>query len=398
MAQSLLKTGRTEAGQKELQIAAELKAQAFKLEQATQTGAAGMASTATRGRDLLEISSEDGRTTNDLNETAKRELQSGEAYYKKIIGTAHNNIGLLRGQRQDFPAAAEQFALAAKWDPQQEGLDYNLGLAYYKSQSYKQAAAPLERALRVRPANRSAAVLLGMTLFRLGNYGPAAEVLSRVVDPQSTDVNTSYALASSLIRQGKAKEAERVIEQMRTSLSDVPQLHLLMAENYDASGDVAKALAGLSQVAASGSNMPLVHYYAGLLYLKLNKREEAAREFERELVVNSADIEAKYALSNVLLEGKDFERGLALVREVIKASADHAEARFALGKALLQRGDVPGAIDSLETASKLEPEKAEFHYQLGQAYVAAGRKAEGKSRIDISKQLRNRNPTRVNDK
>lgn len=398
LAQSLLKTGQTEAGQKELQIAADLKAQAFKLEQATKTGTSGMSSAATPGRDLLEISSEyDGKTTNDLNETAKRELQTSEAYYKKIIGTAHNNIGLLRGERQDFRAAAEQFALAAKWDPQQEGLDYNLGLAFYRSQSYRHAAPPLERELKVRPGNRPAAVLLGMTLFRLGNYGRAAEVLSGVVDSQSTDLNTTYAFASSLIRQGKAKEAERVIEQMRTIAADAPQLHLLMAENHDASGASARALAELSQVGSSSSNMSMLHYHAGLLYLKLNKREEAMREFERELVVNPTDVQTKYALSNVLLEGKNVERGLTLIREVIQASPDHAEAWFALGKALLQTGDLTGAIDSLEIASKLEPEMAEFHYQLGQAYITVGRKAEGKSRIDISKQLRGRNPTVRND-
>ncbi len=395
LAQSLLKTGQTEAGRKELQIAADLKAQAFKLEQETKTAASGMASP---GAHLLEIGSDEPKAlSSDLNETAKRELQSGEAYFKKIVGTAHNNIGQLRGERRDFPGAAEQFALAARWDPQQEGLDYNLGLAYYKSQSYKQAAPPLERELKVHPANRPAAVLLGTTYFRLGNYSKAAEVLSGVAD-QSTDVNTSYAFASSLIRQGKAKEAERVIQQMKTVAADAPQLHLLMAEIYDASGATAKAIIELGQVSSSSSDAPLAHYYAGLLYLKLNKRDEAVKEFERELVVNPTDIQAKYALGNVLLEGKNNERGLALTREVIKASPDHAEARFALGKALLQRGDVSGAIDSLESASKLEPEKAEFHYQLGQAYVAAGRKAEGKSQIEISKQLRSRNPPTRNDK
>ena len=42
LAQSLLKTGQTEAGQRELQIASDLKAQAFKLEQQVQTGAPDM--------------------------------------------------------------------------------------------------------------------------------------------------------------------------------------------------------------------------------------------------------------------------------------------------------------------------------------------------------------------
>ncbi len=395
LAQSLLKTGQTEAGQKELQIASDLKAQAFKLEQQVQTGAPGMGVVrlSDSGKDLLELGSgENGSTgANNLDERAKQELQSSEAYYKKVIGTAHNNIGLLRGERQDYLAAAKQFALAAKWDPQQEGLDYNLGLAHYKSESFKQAAPPLENELKVHPGNRPATLLLGMTWFRLRNYARASELLSRVIDPQPTDININYALASSLIKQRQAVAADRVIAQIRTITADAPQLHLLLAEKYDASGLPAKALAELVKVASSNSNMPLVHYHAGLLYLKLDKRDEAMKEFEKELVLNPYETQAKYSLGDILLAGKNVERGLALLREVIQARPDNADARYALGKALIQRGDIAGAIDNLERASKLEPERPEVHYQLGHAYIAGGRKSEGKREIDISKQVRNRN-------
>ncbi|HWN08661.1 MAG TPA: tetratricopeptide repeat protein [Pyrinomonadaceae bacterium] len=394
LAQSLLKTGQTEAGQRELQIAADLKAQAFKLEQQTHAGEPGMGKNRTpdAGKELLELASGNHVSPSaiELDESAKRELQRTEAYFKKVIGTAHNNVGLLRGERLDFPAAAEQFSQAAKWDPQQEGLDYNLGLAYYKSESYKQAAPPLENELKLHPGNRRAAMLLGLTLFRLGNYARSAELLNGVIDPQSTDINIYYALASALIKLRKAEAADRVIGQITRIKADAPQLHLLLAEEYEASGARAKALAKLSEVAASNSNALLVHYNAGLLYLKLGKRDEALREFVRELTLNPNDTQAKYSLGDLFLAGKDIERGLALIREVIQARPEHAEARYALGKTLLQRGDVTGAINNLERASKLEPASPEIHNHLGQAYLAAGRKSEGKSHIEMSKQLRSR--------
>jgi tetratricopeptide (TPR) repeat protein len=252
------------------------------------------------GKELLEVGSGDrGSVQNGLDEAAKLELQRSELYYQKIIGTAHNNVGLLRAERQDFAAAAEQFTLAAKWDPQQEGLDYNLGLAYYKSQSYKQATSPLENELKLHPDNRAAATLLGITLFRLGNYARASELLSAAVETQgaqSTDADIYYALASSLIRQRKTAAADEVIAQMRTTLGDVPQLHLLLAEQHEGGGVRAQALAELSEVAAASSNSLLVHYNAGLLYLKLDKRDEAVAEFERALVLNPNDIEAKTQL------------------------------------------------------------------------------------------------------
>jgi tetratricopeptide (TPR) repeat protein len=284
LAQSLLKTGQTEAGRQELRVASDLKAEAFKLEQQTAAGATGMGQLAAAGpdKDLLELGSRDrGRSvTNDLDENVKRELQRSEAYYRKIIGTAHNNLGLLRAERQDFPGAAEQFVLAAKWDSQLAGIDYNLGLAYFKSQSYKEAVRPLENELKLHPDNQPAVRLLGLTLFRLADYPKASELL-KTVGAQSTDIDILYALASSLIKQRQTEAADQLIAQLRTTMGDVPQLHLLLAEKHEAAGVRAKALAELSEVAASKSNAPLVHYHAGLLYLKLDKRDEAIAEFER---------------------------------------------------------------------------------------------------------------------
>jgi tetratricopeptide (TPR) repeat protein len=392
LAQSLIKIGQTEAGNKELQIASDLKAQAFKLEQEQQQGISGMIKTG--DRDLLEPGSDDQNRlrSNDLSEAIKRDLQASEAYYKKVIGTAHNNIGLLRAERQDFLAAAEQFALAAKWDPEVEGLHYNSGLAFYKAQSYKQAARHLDTELKTRPQNRPAAILLGLTLFRLEDFSRASELLSASVDPESKDIDLHYALASALIRVRKTEASDQVIKRIRTIRAEGPHLELLLAEKYYADGAEAKALAHLAGVASSDSNSPMLRYYAGLLYLKLNKRDEAVKEWERQLVANPNDTATKYALGEVLIAGANADRGLALIREVVQLRPDHAEARFALGKALLRSKNMDGAIDHLQRVVKLEPEWADAHYQLGQAYLAAGRKAEGKSEIEISKQLRSRKP------
>ena len=306
---------------------------------------------------------------------------------------------MLRAERQEFRAAAEQFALAARWDPQQDGVDYNLGLAYYKSGSYKRATAPLETEVKAHPANRPATLLLGMSWFMLENYARASELLGGVFEAQPADMNIYYALASSLIHQGKTDDAAHVIEQMKAISGDSAQLHLLLGEEYYSRGDIARALAELADVETSNSQTLLVHRYAGLLYMQLHKREEATREFDRELALNPTDVQAKYYLADVLLAGKDVERGLQLIREVIKDWPEYADARYVLGKALVQRGEGAEGINNLESAVKLDPEKPEFHDRLGQAYISAGRRAEGKSQIEIAKQLKSktRDQIRRND-
>ena len=397
LAQSLLKLGQTEAGQKELQIASDLKAQAFKLEQQTVASRPG---TTTPGglpaRDTNLSEPGFGQQSLERDEKTIQELNKGAAYYEKVLATVHNNVGLLRAERQDYLVAAQQFAMAVKWNPKQEGLDYNLGLAYYKSGLFEEAIAPLENELKTHPENLQATVLLGMSYFVSEKYARASELLGTMVDSTTGDIDTYYALASSLIKQGKTDVAERVIGQMKT-VSDSPQLHLLLGERYFFRGDRARTLAELGEAAVLNSSAPRVHYYAGLLYLKLARVDEAIREFDQELAINPNDLKTKYHLADTLLANRNLDRGIKLMREIIQARPEQAEAHYKLGQALLQRGDVSGAIENLESAAKLDPEKPDVHYQLGQAYISAGRKAEGKNQIDISKQLKSKTPKSDNN-
>ena len=49
----------------------------------------------------------------------------------------------------------------------------------------------------------------------------------------------------------------------------------------------------------------------------------------------------------------------------------------------------------VEIAAKLDPENPDVQYELGTAYVAAGRKAEGKSRLEIARRLKEKAQART---
>jgi tetratricopeptide (TPR) repeat protein len=81
----------------------------------------------------------------------------------------------------------------------------------------------------------------------------------------------------------------------------------------------------------------------------------------------------------------------------VRERPDFADARYELGKALLQKGDVKGSIENLELAAKLNPDQAHVHFQLGRAYIAAGRRAEGESQLEMSKQLKDKARAKGNE-
>jgi len=236
LAQSLIKVGQAEAGKKELRLASELKAEAFKMAQTLPTGPSTMGmSQLPEQEDKLPATASLNSTTTPSNvsdENAIRAWKRAEVYYAKLLAATHSSIGLLRADRGDFPAAAEQFRLAANWNPQQQDVDYNLGLAYFRSESYRDAVPPLETEVKSHPQNTRARWLLGLSYFKITNYARASELLADIISSETTNIDLYYALASSLIKLGKTELADQAIQRMAKVTGDSPQLHNLL-EMFD---------------------------------------------------------------------------------------------------------------------------------------------------------------------
>src|SRR5262245_38052085 len=390
LGQSLLKTGRAEEAEKELKLAAELKTEGLRKEEIKTAIYLNPASLGERNGKLLEEISAVGVVAESVttDEKTARELKSGEDHYTKVVASAHNNIGILRARRQDFRAAAEQFALAAKCNPQLDEIYFNWGLACYKAELYQQAIPPLETELKSNPASLPAKQLLGTSYFMADDHPKASALLAEVVSVKTNDAGLYYMLAIALIKQKKRDEANQVIQRLAALHGSSPQLHILLGQVYYDQGETAKALEELNAALAMDGKTRLAHFYSGLVYINLGKLDEAAREFEGELAINPNDIQAKYHLGFVLLANKQSERGTKLMREIIQLRPDYAEAHYELGKTLLLEGNVREAVERLETAVKLKPDATYVHYQLGRAYLAAGRKADGEIQLEIFDRLR----------
>jgi tetratricopeptide (TPR) repeat protein len=397
LGQSLIKIGRIDEGQKELELAAELKAKAFKRDEA-KLDAFLKAEGGDEQTKFPELSSAQGVVSeSNLPDAAAREALKREAdFYEKVIGTAYNNIAMLNVERQDFRSAAEHFRLAMKWQPQQPELNYNLGLAYYKAEQFKDAVPVLELEHRARPESLPVKDLLGMSYFMIENYSQAAQLLAEVVAARPDDVSRYYPLALSLTKVGKNEEAKTTIGQMVAKGVDSPQVHILLGQAHYNQNETTKALEELRTALSLDNKVPLAHFYSGLINIKIGKLIEAVREFEQELAINPHDLQAKYHLGFALLALQETDRGMALMREVISIDPAFANARFELGNALLKRGVVKEAIENLEAAAKLDPEKAYIHYQLGRAYLAAGKTSEGERHLEISKQIKDKERNQAN--
>lgn len=235
LAQSLLQTGQTEAGRKELQVTSELKARAFEMTQSLSSGQSAMgASRVPAENDQTRSLPGATETQNSLDPKIRSELETNEAQLTKIISALHNSLGLVQAGRQNLAGAAVEFRLAKRWNPHQVGLDYNLGLAYFRAELYREALAPLESEIKSNPTNTQARWLLGLSYFNVQEYSKAVELLHDVLSSGSTNVELWYALVSSLIKQQKLDDAEHAIEQMAVLTGTTPRLSQVRYELEEA--------------------------------------------------------------------------------------------------------------------------------------------------------------------
>ena len=281
LAQSLLQTGQTEAGKKELQVAAELKARAFEITQSLSSKQSTMGASRVPAENDQTNSQPGATATPALDQKTRSELETNEATLTKIISALHNSLGLVQAGRQNFAGAANEFRLAKRWNPQQVGLDYNLGLAYFRAGSYTEALAPLESELKANPTNIQARWLLGLSYFNTREYSKAAQLLHDVLSSGSTNVELCYAFASSLIKEQKLDAAEHAIEQMMVLTGTTPQLHVLRYELGKAllqRADFAGAVSNLEIAVKLEPENALFHYELGRAYTAAGRREEGKRE------------------------------------------------------------------------------------------------------------------------
>jgi tetratricopeptide (TPR) repeat protein len=392
---SLTRIGRLEEGEKQLQIAKELKELSLTTDR--EKTQAYMKSDVYRGAQRGQTEPDIFATSiNAPDPSIKKKFSEAQTFYTQVVAKVHNQIGLLEAERQNFQAAADQFRLASVWDASLRDIQYNLGLACYRAERYKEAIPALEKELETNSSNLTAKHLLGMCYFMTDEYAKSADLLRQVMPAKPNNVGLYYTLSLALLKQNKMEEASDVIQKMLLMGGDSSQIHILLSQAYYAQNDDVKALEELRKAIAMDGKVPMAHFYAGMIQVKAGKFEEAAKEFEAELVNNPKDLQAKYHLGFIYLSSGQSERGMKLMREVIAVNPDFADARFELGKALLQQGDIKGAIENLEAAVQVGADKPHIHYQLGRAYQAAGREADAQKSLERYRQLKEKERNRTN--
>ena len=301
---------------------------------------------------------------------AQRKKQKAEAY-------AH--LGLLEARQGRYPQAEEYYRSALAIDPAIPGLQMDLGLSFFKDDKFKEAIGPFSAELRAHPGDNRLLILLGMAHYGMGDYLVAVPYLKQAAskDPQSLPLR--LALAHSCLW---SKQYDCVMETYRQILAlnaQSAEADILAGEALDEKGDNAGAIEEFRAAVKANPKEPNVHFGLGYLLWKGKQFEEAAQQFQAELVNDPQSREAREYLADSLVELNDYKGARVELEKALAADPNSAMMHRDLGIVDADSGSNEAAVGEFRKAMELDPKDVNIHWRLAKLYQSMGKRDEAKA-------------------
>ena len=261
-------------------------------------------------------------------------LRRAEKYGKKnpLVLTA---LGKAFLTVDSVDAAIQRLSLAKEYDPNNPVIYILLGDAFLKQGVPPLGVMNYQKAIELQPSNISTRMKLGSVFEDQRNYNEAVRAYDGVLALDSTNAPALLSKGKILVR---AKMYQRAVPPLR-------RYNQILPKSVEGSQLYAKALAGEENY------------------------EEAAKEAQRSLKLDSTNVDIWRILGESLVETKEYSGALkayeGLKRRKAFTNADYAK----YGNALVGVGREEDALKALLAAVEADSTNCEPYYNLGSLYM-----------------------------
>lgn len=230
----------------------------------------------------------------------------------------------------------------------QEDYTHYLELAVARRKGDSVDQSPANRR-RVENETADSLVKLGAAFQAKGKHGDAISKYKEAINLQPQNATAHYNLGVTLSLVGQIEAAiphyRKAIEFRQTTSSEI---------------NLGKALVNL-----------------GKALRNTGKTEEAVRNYEKALKLDTNSVEAHYSLALALVAQKKVESAVQHFLQVLERDPEHVDAHVNLGVSLVsQRGRLQEAIDHFRLALEIDPAKTAARFNLGNALGSQGKFAD----------------------
>ena len=159
-----------------------------------------------------------------------------------------------------------------------------------------------------------------------------------------------------------------------TRTEEKAQRYYQMAKVLRKKDDLSSAAGSLRQSIALDDNFYAAYNLLAITLYEDGKREEAVKTFNEIASKASDDPLLQLDYGNFLIRIGDDEKGLTIIRQVLKKDKSYARGHYYLGEYLFKEGEQDEALKEAQTAVELNPLDYDSQRLLGDIYAFQGKK------------------------
>ena len=149
-----------------------------------------------------------------LKNHLEKNLNDAQDLYNQVLKInpnhegAHNNLGAIFEELQEYQKAKECYEKAITINPNRVDAHNNLGTIYKELGEYQKAKSCFEKVITINPNYEKAYFNQGNTYIDLGEYQKAIDCYKKVIELNPNYADAHCNLVSTLLEQNKFEEAE----------------------------------------------------------------------------------------------------------------------------------------------------------------------------------------------
>lgn len=186
--------------------------------------------------------------------------------------------GLMRFQEGKIIKALEHFRKYNASNPNDPFVLYHIGACHYMMKNIDEAIEVLNLCLKFDPKYQDAIFDLGLINFERENYRQAAHYFKKIASKRKDHFDTHLYYGRALMALGQNDKAIKEFEHCLKIKPEDPQTKAFLGMAFYEIGEYKQALEHLELSLFKWGKEPMVHYDLAMVYLKMNRVEEAQRE------------------------------------------------------------------------------------------------------------------------
>jgi tetratricopeptide (TPR) repeat protein len=312
---------------------------------------------------------------------------STAAWAQNDSSTFYYQKGLTEKQARRFREAEKNFAKASQFAPNNTNVLIEWGQSLVQQNRYTEAKDKFTKAYQTD--NKNPVIIENLATISL-NTRQWNDAITYAKKMQEARIGKSanYIIAKSYYEQENYGECLKYCE---ASFKDDPSradVCYIAGRSFVEMSNYKKAAGCFEQAIERDSTKPNWMYEAALVYYAIPDDKKAIYWFEKAASKGYARTNDYLEnLANAYLNLKNYEKGIALMQEVLQKKPNDQELLYNIADAYYQTGKYQDAINHWDKILTLDKQNASALYMIGLSYQKKGEKEKGEQLCERAIQM-----------